>query len=377
MKLCRHLNLVLTSVISCFLLICSNIYAYDITDNLSIGGVIAGAFQYQSLSDAPGFENKGRGAVPFQPEIDFIPTESDEFFVKLGFAAGNGLMGEGESPFILASWAADLEDDCKDINGRNRNYLLTAWYKHTFRFSEQHALGFTAGLIDATDYMDQNAYSNDEYNQFMNEALVNAPNAFLPSYDLGAAVEWQIDRLSIKGVAMAIGSNGKEGTFDSPYNAYFMQVGYALHTGLGDGNYRLAMGLSSDDFPNPEATKRERRTCAIASFDQELGRILGAWIRFGWQDDAAAVNYRAIYSGGLNVSGGLWGRSRDNIGIGYGHLNGGNQDVDHTHVFETYVRVALSHIFAVTGDVQYMEDAMKEGDSPSGWIFGLRLTAEF
>jgi len=349
---------------------------YDITDDLSIGGVIAGAFQYQGIRNAPGFESEGRGAIPIQPEIDFSPTHSDEMFVKLGFAAGNGLMGPGQSPFILAPWAADVEDSCKNINGRNRDYLLTAWYKHIFRFSEDHALGLTAGLIDATDYMDENAYSNDEYTQFMNEALVNAPNAFLPSYDLGVAVEWQINRFSVKGVAMALGSNGQEGALDEPYNAYFTQFAYAVDTPLGQGNYRLVLGLSSRAFPNPQGTKMERRNCAIATFDQALGEILGAWIRFGWQDDAAAVNYRAIYSGGLDISGRIWGRPDDNMGIAYAHLNGGNQGVDHTHVLETYVRFALSEVFAITGDVQYMNDAMRQGDSPDGWIFGLRLTAE-
>jgi len=352
-------------------------FGYEITDNLSVGGVIAGAFQYHSIRDAPGFDSEGRGSLSFQPEIGFTPTESDELFVKLGFGAGNGLMEEGKSPFILASWAADLEGDCKNINGRNRDYLLTAWYKHTFRFSEHHRLGLTAGLIDATDYMDENAYSNDEYVQFMNEALVNAPNAFLPSYDLGAAIEWQIGRLSVKGVAMALGTNGKEGKFDQPYNAYLMQVGYALNTGLGQGTYRLVLGTSSNDFPNPQGTRMERRKCAIASFDQQLGDILGTWIRFGWQDNAAAINYQAIYSGGLNINGSPWGRHRDTIGIGYAHLRGGNQDVEHTHVFETYIRLALNHIFAITGDIQYMKDTMKVRESPNGWIFGLRLTAEF
>jgi len=377
MKPIHNLGFSLLLAVSFVFLLAKNGSAYEITDKLSIGGVIAGAFQYQSISDAPGFENKGRGALAIQPEISFALTDRDELFVKLGFGAGNGLTEEGVSPFILEPWAADLEDDCKNINGRNRDYLLTAWYKHTFRFSEHHTLGLTAGIIDATDYMDENAYSNDEYSQFLNEALVNAPNAFLPSYDIGAAVEWQIDRVSVKGVAMAIGSNGKEGRFDEPYNAYFMQVGYTANTPLGEGTYRLVLGLSSDDFPNPEGTQMKRRICAITSFDQQLGESLGAWIRFGWQDDAAAIVYRAIYSGGLNISGNLWGRSGDNVGIGYAHLNGGNQNVSHTHVFETYVRFALSNIFAITGDVQYMKDTMKAADSPNGWIFGLRLTAEF
>ena len=102
--------------------------AYEITDKLSIGGILAGAYQYQSVSSAPGFDDRGRGALVFQSEVCFTPTENDEIFAKLGFGTGNGLK-EGVSPFMLSPWAADKEDDVKDINGRSRDYLLTAWYK--------------------------------------------------------------------------------------------------------------------------------------------------------------------------------------------------------------------------------------------------------
>lgn len=360
-------------------LLTNNSWGYEINDMFSVGGVMAGIYQYQSLPDTNGgeYDSMGRGLLAIQPEVSFTPTQKDEVFVKFGFGAGNGLMEEGRSPFILAPWGGDTEDGVKNINGRNRDYLLTAWYKHTFTFSEDHNLAFTGGIIDAADYMDANAYSNDEYTQFMNEALVNAPNAFLPSYDLGAAVEWDMEQFSVKGVAMALGSNGEEGNLDEPYNAYLMQFAYAANTGLGQGNYRIVFGMSSDGFSNPEGTDMKRRICVITSFDQELGDTFGAWIRFGWQDEEAAVNYSSIYSGGLNIKGTFWGRPCDTIGIGYAHLNGGNLDADHTHVFETYIRFALNDIFAVTGDVQYMKDSMKVGDSPDGWIFGLRATAEF
>ncbi len=352
-----------------------NGFGYEIIENLFLGGIIAGAGQYMILSDVPGIDDRSRGVVSMKPEISFIPTDSDEFFVKFGFGVGNGL--NDVSPFILAPWAADLKDDCKNINGRNRDYLLTAWYKHMFTFSKGHTLGLTGGIIDATDYVDENAYSNDEYTQFMNEALVNGPNAFLPSYDLGGAIEWEISGFSAKGVAMAIGSNGEAGVFDEPYNCYLMQLGYAVDFGLGEGNYRLILGKSSDDFSNVAGTNKERKSCTLISFDQQLGGILGAWIRFGWHDDEAAINYKGIYSGGLNINGNLWDRECDNVGIGYAHLRGGNLDVDHTDVFEVYGRFALNDIFAVTGDVQYMKDSMKVGDSPKGFILGLRLTAEF
>ena len=278
---------------------------------------------------------------------------------------------------MIAPWGGNVQDDYKNINGRNRDYLLTAWCKHTFNFSEDHTLGLTGGIIDATDYMDENAFANDEYTQFMNGALVNGPSSFLPSYDIGAAIEWEMGAFSVKGVTMALGSNGEEGQLDEPYNFYGMQFGYAVDFGLGEGNYRLLFDTTSSDFSNVAATQKERKSAVLISFDQQLGEIFGAWIRFGLQDDEAAINYGAIYSGGLNINGNLWGRDADNIGIGYAHLRGGNLDVNHTDIFEVYGRFALNDIFAVTGDVQYMKDSMEVGDSPDGWIFGLRMTAEF
>lgn len=184
------------------LLFPGTVLGYDITDKFSIGGVLAGAYQYQWVD---GDDNKGRGALPFQPEFSFRPTEKDEIFTKFGFAAGNGL--NGVTKFNLQPWAADLEDDLKDINGRNRDYLLTVWYKHTFEFRANSTLELTGGIIDATDYVVENAYASDEYTQFMNQALVNASFNFAPSYDFGGAVEWGIGSWNITGVGMNVGEN--------------------------------------------------------------------------------------------------------------------------------------------------------------------------
>ncbi len=353
-------------------------FCYDINDKFSAGGIIAGVWQYQSIGDAPErFESDGRGLVLFEPEVSFTPTDADEVFVKFGFGAGNGLDGGGQSPFMIPPWGGNVEGDYKDINGRNRDYLLTAWYKHTFSFSEDHTLGLTGGIIDATDYMDENAFANDEYTQFMNAALVNGPHSFLPSFDIGGAVEWDLGAFSVRGAAMALGSNGEEGDFEEPYNFYGVQFGYSVDFGLGEGNYRVILDGTSSDFSNVAANQKERLSAVTFSFDQQLGEIVGLWLRFGFQDDEAAINYKDIYTGGVNISGNLWGREQDNIGIGYGHLRGGNLDVDHSDVFEVYGRFALNDIFAITGDVQYMKDSMNFGDSPDGWIFGLRATAEF
>jgi len=351
-----------------FIFFISNSYAYDITDKFSIGGVLSGAYQYQGVD---GDDNKGRGAIPFQPEFSFRPTEQDEIFAGFGFGAGNGL--NGVTDFNLAPWAANLEDDVKDINGRNRDYLLTVWYKHTLVFGDDNALGLTGGIIDSTAYIDENAYANDEYTQFMNEALVNASNGFAPSYDIGGAVEWELGSWAVKGVGMNIGENDD----GNNYNFFSAQLGYKVNTSLGEGNYRLIGQVTSKQFLDENGDK-EKLMGAFISFDQELGDIFGAWIRFGWQDDKALINYETLFSGGLNITGKWYGREDDNIGIGYAYLNGKN-DFDYTQVAEVYWRVVLNDYFAVTADVQYMKDKYDAPgmDDPEGIIGGIRMTTEF
>jgi porin len=350
-------------------LIHSSGVAYDITDKFSIGGVLSGAYQYQSGDD---IDDKGRGTLPFQPEMSFRPSGQDEIFAKFGFATGNGLNGTTE--FNLAPWAADLEDDVEDINGRSRDYLLTVWYKHTFAFSDHNALGLTGGIIDSTDYIDENAYANDEYTQFMNEALVNAPIGFAPSYDGGAAIEWQLGSWAFKGVGMNVGENddGKN------YNFFAAQVGYTLNTSLGEGNYRVIGQMTSEDFADEDGDT-ESLMAAILSFDQALGDVFGAWIRCGWQDDDALINYEYLVSGGLNITGQWYGRGDDNIGIGFAYLNGADDgDFDYTRVAEVYWRFVLNEYFAATADFQYMADEFNTDEEDiDGFILGIRGTVEF
>ena len=348
--------------------------AYDLTDKFSIGGIMAGVYQYQWLDDdASGTDDdRGRGAFNFEPEFSFRPNENNEIFAKIGFGAGNGLAGV--TSFNIAPWAANVEDDYKDINGRNRDYLLTAWYKYTFGFGEDHTLGLTGGIIDSTDYLDENAYANDEFTQFMNGALTNGPNAFFPSFDIGGAVEWDYDNWFVNLVGMNIGENDD----GNNYHYWGAQLGRNINTSWGEGTYRLIVDGTSKQFLDKDGNK-ESRLAAIISFDQQLGDIFGAWIRFGWQDDDTLINYDQLYSGGINILGSWYGREQDNIGIGYAYLNGDSDaEIDRTQVFEVYWRVVFNDYLAATADLQYMQD--KYGDSDAdidGIIAGIRLTAEF
>ena len=188
-----------------WLLAASPLHAYDVNDKLLIGGVAAAVVQCQEIDGAAIGPGRCEDGIPFQPEISFNGQGKNSAFVKLGFAAGNGL--NPVSPFALAPWAADLEADVKNINGRNRDHLLTAWVRRRFDLGNNMKLAVTGGIIDSADYLDGNAFANDEYGQFMNEAFVNAPTGFLPSYDWGGAVELERAPWSFRAAVMQVGEN--------------------------------------------------------------------------------------------------------------------------------------------------------------------------
>jgi hypothetical protein len=279
--------------------------------------------------------------------------------------------------FSLVPYADDLEDDLKDINGRNRDYLLEAWYKHTFKFSENMALGLTGGIIDATAYIDDNNFANCECRQFMNEVFVNHKNVNLPSYDIGGVVEFNISNISIRALAMNTKFEEERGDFRN-YNYFAGQVGYRLETSMGEGNYRLYGFTTNDRFESREGGAEENLKGFGISADQKLGEILGVFARLGWQDDKAVIDHDSIYSGGVNVNGKLWGREKDEIGIAYGYLNGADEaEMGNTDAFETYAKFQISDVSDVTLDVQYINDNMKDEDDRDGFIYGIRMNAYF
>jgi porin len=211
----------------------------------------------------------------------------------------------------------------------------------------------------------------------MNEALVNGPNGFAPSYDIGGALEWALDKWSINAVAMNIGQKGD----GNSYYFFGAQMAYKYESFLGEGNYRLIYESTPDEtFLDPTFATLEQFHVLSLSIDQQFGDIFGGWIRFRVQTDKEAlVQYTSLYSGGINISGAWWGRGQDSIGIAYGYLTGGNAGIDHIQVAEGYIRFGFNRYVALTFDLQYMEDTYdpEAGVDVNGLIASIRLSAEF
>jgi len=363
---CVNCLLIITTV----LLSVMPVEAKEVTDKLSLNGVLSGALQCQQLSANSSGEDACKPGIPFQPELTYRPSQHEILFLKLGFAAGNGL--NDVSPFNLSPWGADLHDDVINVSGSGRNYLLEAWYEHVFEMGGEQSIGLTLGIIDATSFLDQNVYANDEFNQFMNPALSNSPNAVFPSYDLGVATVWHRDQWTFSGVLMEV----NQLTSPDKYTFYGVQARYTLESTLGTGHYRVLLN-GDRDFVDEAGASKQRNDILIVSIDQQFGDTIGAFTRMGWRLDDAPINYREVYTGGIDISGLSWGRLLDNIGIALGYMYGGNTRIIRTRLAEAYYRMVINPALAFTADIQYMDDHYYSIPDAEGVIYSLRVTVNF
>jgi porin len=366
MKTCTKYLVALPAVV----LSLSSAHAHELTEKLSLDGVLSGALQCYNIADDDIADDTCKSAVPLQPAFTYRTSIHNRLLLKLGFATGNGL--NETLPFNIAAWGADLEDGVVNINGSGRDHVLEFWYEHVVAFDQRNRLGLTLGIIDASRYLDQNNYANDEYIQFMNPALSNAPNAFFPSYDLGIAVEWLIERWSLTAVFMDV---NQESTDDN-YTFYGLQAGYLLNSDLGSGHYRVLLNGNNNYVDTPGLGKQQNDTLLI-SVDQHLGKIFGFFSRLGWRLDNEPINYRAIYSAGIDIRGSSWGRLLDNIGIGFVYLEGGKSSINSTRIAEGYYRWVFNPYIAITADVQYMEDRYNQVPETTGFIYSVRASVNF
>ncbi|MEO1583317.1 MAG: carbohydrate porin [Planctomycetota bacterium] len=331
-----------------------------------IAGLIAGGYQFEIGTDN---ENEA-GALTVRPGIDVTISDADRVFLEFGITQGNGV--NADSPFALAPWGADLEDDLENINGSDVDALQNFWYRRTLDSSDRGELAVTVGFVDSTEFIDQNEFANDEYMQFRNEVFVNGPTGFLQSYDLGAAVEWSRDAWSVNGTVMRVAENDN----GNPFWFGGVQLGYATSTSLGEGNYRVVGTFANDRFARLDGSTAPRLGLMLSA-DQQLGETFGVWTRLGTQDDRALITYENMYSGGVSVSGGSWGRPRDTAAVGYAYLDGGNDSISSTHVVESYYRVQVDDDISLTLDVQRTHDHTLGGGTEEGWVVGGRAVLEF
>ena len=92
--------------------------------------------------------------------------------------------------------------------------------------------------------------ASDEFLFKLGFAAGNGLNVFLPSYDAGAALEWQAGHWAVHGVYLNIGENDD----GNNYNVVGAQLRFRADTAFGEGNYRVIIDTTSNAFLDPTGT---------------------------------------------------------------------------------------------------------------------------
>ena len=354
------------------------VFSMELGEFVTIDGAWRSIVQHGRYNNATNEEGEELdretgGAAIGDLAIDIAPTPRDTFWTLLRFARGNALNDVGG--IQLSPYNGPLEDDLKNINGSGRNYLLEAWYRHTFALVTNSSLAVTGGIIDSTRYIDENRYANDEDSQFMMPPFATPDNTVgAPSYDPGVALELYSGEWSLKGAYMRSSNDILE---DADY--FGVQAGYHYLTTRGDGNFRVFSYTANGRVKKEKGEGDATMYGLGVSIDQELGEEWGVFFRAAAQNNDAPIVYDRDLSGGISISGLPWGRSDDVLGIAYAHLIGSSkQSIHYTNAAEVYLKFQLISSVDFTVDVQYEKDHIDsdKGD-PHAWIFGGRLNFEF
>ncbi len=370
-----------------FLLYPASLVAVDVTEKLRIGGSLT--FVYQSLEmvsgEINGSKNRDRGSLVLDFNISYSPFRDSELFLRASFAKGSGFNEEKSGyPFALRCNADDLSSDLHNINGRSRDNLQEAWFSKKFELRSVGSFKMTGGIIDSSAFIDDNSYAGDELSQFMNETFVRNPLANLPSYDLGFALEMERGPLRLKALAMG-SKNQNEQMAKKDYLWIGSEIGLEIKSAFGTGNYRFYAYTTNRKFENWTGSCEKRLKGFGTSIDQEIKReAFGFFIRAGWQDDSARIDYERMISGGVSINGNLWGRKGDGAGIGYAYLTAPfrNPDIKSTEVIEAYVRFELISYKFLSSDLTFDYQRLKDRARPLGGtklanIYGVRMNLNF
>jgi high affinity Mn2+ porin len=289
-------------------------------------------------------------------------------------------------------------------------------------------LVLTVGKFSVSDIFDTISYAHDPRNDFMNWSLVDAGSfdyaADAWGYTYGAAAEWYQGawtlRTGLFDLSVVPNSTELDPTFRQFQFVYELEhrheiagqpgklavVGFLTRGRMGSFDDALAFAQQNGTTPNTADVRRyTSRTGVNVNFEQQIVPNIGFFARAGWTDGNVEpyefTDIDRTASAGLSLSGKLWNRPDDTIGIA-GVVNGissahvaylnagglgiliGDGQLPHPgpeQIMETYYSLPLGNWLAgnwrFTADYQFVVNPGYNRDRGPASIIGARLRTQF
>lgn len=256
-------------------------------------------------------------------------------------------------------------------------------------------LVISAGKLDIHSMFDDNAYANDETDQFMSAIFTRSADTSYAQVDYyyapGVVAQYGIsDKVDVE----LIVANGNGSGFNDIFNYMYIvgQVNFKPNLGGHDGNYRFYFinDGRKDAYTEISSGNTTSNNAWGLSFDQAVADHAGVFIRYSEQDDGIVENtVSSSWSLGALFEGASWGRENDTIGIAYGSVNlntdpaalaaagiaSANAD-DETHL-EAFYKYGVSDNFTLTADIQVVENVGGDSTADTVTVPGLRGQLNF
>jgi hypothetical protein len=276
-----------------------------------------------------------------------------------------------------------------DLGTTNDTVTILEAYLEGVLWNER--LTLTAGKIDATNYIDGNAYAGDETAQFLSGGLVN--NGVLTAPGNGPGVRLGVslvpDLVYLEAVAMSQDPDGDTNTtnrsFEHAYGA--LEVGFTPKLLGRPGAYRFWGTFDGDGSRIRKrfgAAEDYTAMGAGMSFDQEVAKGLGLFFRLGYRDtDNTAYTTRTSWSlGGQLGVGNFWSaRPDDVIGVAYSQITPTKRDFGARATDEKFVEAYyywfFNDNFQLSGIVQYVDGRNGSKTLDDVTLLGARVQANF
>ncbi len=305
--------------------------------------------------------------------VDFEYDLSGAWAVFGGRASTEGMLSwwfRGGRP-VGAPRDADLSKDIGSILGVNSNLESDPFFAQELYWSQYvvEAAVVTFGRIDPSFRYDFNIVANNQWEQFLSDALVNSSGVPFPDPGFGAELRLDLQNVGWLQSGIYQANSTTTSVEDLSSDEIFVAVEPTLapRFELGQGHYRfLGYYLRS---------RGEAGFGFNASFDQEVGGGFVPFFRVSVADPAIS-EIRNFVSAGVGLRG-LGTREDDMLGLGYVWSDPSDPTLRHEQLVELFYRAALSNHVAVTPDIQIVIDPARNPVHDVIGVFGLRLMVTF
>jgi hypothetical protein len=310
-------------------------------------------------------------------ELSFSPLENGTVFMRVHAGEGKGADTSLE-PFANLN---TIGDDNPDNDGVR---VLDLFYTQRF-FDEK--LSLSIGKAEPFVFVDDNAFANDEYTQFVGKPFVNNPvfdseDEYAPLVALTASPmeEVSVTLLCQSSSRPRLADEERKSSYDRIFDKPLVAGQFTYSPCIGDlkGNWRLYGWAQTYPHPRLVGDDTEEGWGIGLSLDQMVHRNLGLFARAGYQNKKV-YEVPWFWSAGGEIRGLLPSRGEDHMGIGVAGLKA-SKDLEKTgtefHV-EAYYRCELGEHLAVSPDIQYVINPLGDGRNDEIVVGTIRLEANF